>query len=73
MMNSHLEPKPYPFAQPERFAAFFGPVTILLYLEKYTCFDSEKIHAGVRIANYGKTDLKGSVEIRGLFSTEGHE
>ena len=26
MMNSHLEPKPYAFAKPERFSAFFREV-----------------------------------------------
>lgn len=36
MLNAHLQPKPYPFARPERFSAFFRAVLPLVLLEKYT-------------------------------------
>ena len=34
MLNSHLEPKPYAFAQPVRFRTFFSETVPLLYLKK---------------------------------------
>ena len=36
MMNSHLEPKPYDFARPERFREFFQECRILVKLPHYT-------------------------------------
>ena len=36
MLNSHLKTKPYDFAKPERFRAFFTAVLPLLYLPQYT-------------------------------------
>lgn len=36
MMNSHLEPKPYDFARPERFREFFRECRILVKLPRYT-------------------------------------
>ena len=43
MLNSHLQPKPYSFAKPERFRNFYRPVLPLLYLEKYTYEEGETI------------------------------
>lgn len=57
MLNAHLQPKPYPFAQPERFRAFFRPVLPLVLLEKYTYTAGESLRAQVRLANYGKLSL----------------
>lgn len=57
MMNSHLEPKPYSFARPERFRSVFAPVVPLLYLKKYTYISGERLVAKVRIAHYGKEKL----------------
>ncbi len=57
MLNSHLQPKPFSFAQPERFRAFFAPVLPLAALEKYTYSASESIKIPVRLANYGKKDI----------------
>ena len=70
MLNSHLEPKPYAFAQPERFRTFFAPVVPLLYLEKYTYVSGEKLTAKVRIAHYGKEILH--CEIGWKFLYNGH-
>ena len=61
MLNSHLHPKPYAFAQPERFEAFFRDVLPLAELEKYTWVPHEMMKARVRIANYGREDLTGSL------------
>ena len=59
MMNTHLQPKPYPFADPTRFASFFRDVLPLALLPRYVFTAGEEISVPVRIANYGKTDLDG--------------
>ena len=60
MMNAHLQPKPYPFADPQRFAAFFRDVLPLSLLSRSVFTAGEAIRLPVRIANYGKEDLEGS-------------
>lgn len=62
MMNSHLQPKPYDFARPERFRAFFRDCLPLVLLEKYTYTAGEVLRADVLVANYGKKDLEGKLE-----------
>ena len=59
MMNAHLQPKPYAFARPERFAAFFRDVLPLALLPRYTFTSGETVSVPVRLANYGKSDLSG--------------
>ena len=61
MMTSHLKPKPYPFARPEAFRAFFCDQLPLAILQKYTYETTETLTAGVRIANYGKAAMDGPV------------
>ena len=60
MLNAHLQPKPYPFAQPERFNAFFRAALPLVLLEKYTYENTETLTARVRLANYGRAALSGA-------------
>lgn len=60
MLNSHLKPKPYDFAMPERFRAFFRDALPLVLLTRCTYTNGETLTAAVRIANYGKEDLPGS-------------
>lgn len=62
MMNSHLCPKPYPFAQPERFQAFFRAQLPLVQLEKYTYVNGEVLCAEIIVANYGKSSISGLLE-----------
>lgn len=62
MLNSHLNAKPFPFAQPERFRSFFCAQLPLVLLEKYTYQNTEPLKAAVQIANYGKHPLCGAVE-----------
>lgn len=57
MLNSHLEPKPYAFAKPERFRAFFAPTVPLLYLVKYTYVSGERLTARFCLAHYGKKEI----------------
>ncbi len=59
MLDSHLEPKPFDFAKPEHFHAFFREQLPLVGLEKYTYEEGETLRANVQLANYGKTDCKG--------------
>ncbi|MBO5621351.1 MAG: hypothetical protein J5959_06950, partial [Butyrivibrio sp.] len=63
MMNSHLKPKPYSFADPHRFKSFFGEVLPLVYLEKYCYTDSEVLSATVRLSNYSKGDITGRLKV----------
>ena len=62
MLNSHLQPKPYHFAQPENFRSFFTDQLPLVLLPKYTWVNTEKLSARVQIANFGKRDLCGIPE-----------
>lgn len=59
MMNSHLEPKPYPFARPERFREFFQECRILVKLPHYTYEAGERLIAEVEAANFGKRNIEG--------------
>lgn len=62
MLNAHLQPKPYLFAQPERFRAFFRAALPLVFLEKYTYETTETLTACVKVANYGKAPVSGMPE-----------
>lgn len=59
MMNSHLEPKPYDFARPERFRDFFQECRILVKLPHYTYEAGERLIAEVEAANFGKENIEG--------------
>ncbi len=61
MLNSHLDSKPFSFADPERFNCFFRPVLPLVLLPKYTYTDKEHIVAEVKLANYSGKDITGSM------------
>ncbi len=60
MMNSHLRPKPYDFARPERFRAFFRDALPLALLPRFTYTAGETLEADIQMANYGKTNFAGS-------------
>ena len=62
MLDSHLEPKPFDFAKPEHFHAFFRDQLVLIGLEKYTYEEDETLHANLQVANYGKNDCAGTVQ-----------
>ena len=59
MMNSHLEPKPYDFARPERFREFFQEGRVLVKLPHYTYEAGERLIAEVEAANFGKENIEG--------------
>ena len=48
MLDSHLEPKPFDFAKPEKFRAFFKEQLVLVGLEKYTYEEGETLFADVQ-------------------------
>lgn len=64
MMDANLVPKPYDFARPERFRAFFTSVLPLVLLERYTYTAGEVLCARVQLANYGKSDLEAQPQWR---------
>lgn len=59
MLNSHLKPKPYSFAQPERFREFFTDRLPLALLPKYTYENTETLELPIRVANFGKQEVSG--------------
>ena len=59
MMNAYLQPKPFDFARPERFRAFFRDALPLALLPGYTHICGGEISVPLRMANYGKSDLTG--------------
>ncbi len=61
MLNSHLRPKPYSFAKPERFREFFTAQLPLVLLPRYTYENTETLEAEVQVANYGKEPLVGTL------------
>ena len=74
MLNSHLEPKPYAFARPEAFRAFFAPALPLALLPKYTYAADEILSAEIKLANYGKAAVRDAASwtLRGAgFSASG--
>lgn len=67
MMNSHLRPKPYSFARPERFQAFFRSQLVLAEFPGYTYESTERLQVRVKVANFGKQEICAPVryELRG--------
>ena len=59
MMNSHLTPKPYAFAQPERFSRFFADALPLVLLPRMTYAAGETLEARVRMVNYTRKAIDG--------------
>ena len=64
MMDSHLEPKPFPFARPERFKSFFRDSLPMIKLPRFTYRAGEDMEMTVFAVNYGKKDIKGDLRIR---------
>jgi len=62
MLNSHLKPKPYRFAEPEAFRAFFTAQLPLVLLPKYTYENTELLEAQVKVANFGREEISGPLQ-----------
>ena len=72
LMNAHLRPKPFDFARPERFQAFYRDRLPIPELEKYTYWAGETLRAGIRAVNYGRESLTG-ILVMTLLDEAGHE
>lgn len=59
MLNSHLQPKPFAFAKPERFREFFRPELVLAKLPRYTYQAGETLRAEIVGANFGRDEICG--------------
>ena len=59
MIDSLMRPKPFPFAQPDRFSAFFCRTLPLCELPRFAYASHETLCARVRIAHYGSKPLAG--------------
>jgi len=72
MMNSHLQPKPYSFARPERFQAFFRSQLVLAEFPGYTYESTERLQVRVKVANFGKEEICAPVryELRWVMAEE---
>lgn len=72
MINSHFEPKPYDFAKPEKFRAFFASQLPVVKMDKYTYTTDEELTFEVLFANYGKENIeeKWQCEIDGVLVYE---
>ena len=64
MLNSHLRPKCFDFARPERFRAFFRDQLPLALLPKYVWESAEVLRAEIVVANYGKGPVPGPLRWR---------
>ncbi len=64
MLNSHMKPKPYSFAKPERFREFFAAQLPLALLPRYTYENTETLETEMQVANYGKEPLTGPLRCR---------
>ncbi len=71
MMNSHLEPKTYPFADPANFRSFFRPVHPMAEFSRYTWTTAETLTCRVVFANYGKEDYAGPVTVSLVYRDSG--
>ncbi len=59
MMDSHLQPKPYSFADPYAFSSFFADFVPLAVFPKYTYTQEEWVEGELRFANYASKPVKG--------------
>ncbi|MGI6107322.1 MAG: glycoside hydrolase family 2 TIM barrel-domain containing protein [Lachnospiraceae bacterium] len=57
MLNSHLDPKPFPFAKADAFNSFFRGASILLQISRYTYESSDKEEAPLLVANYNRGEI----------------
>ena len=72
MLNSHLKAKPFDFAKPERFRAFFRESAILALLPRYTYTSKDILEADIKVANYGKKEICKKIVYK-LVSEDGSE
>lgn len=64
MLNSHMQPKPYPFSKSENFRSFFTDFTPLVLMDRRTYTVSDTLEFDLKIANYSRENRTGAPEIR---------
>lgn len=64
MMDAHMQPKRFSFAQPERFRSFYTAQIPLFIMDRYTYTNKETLVGRICIANYGQTPIEGNLQIR---------
>ncbi len=64
MLNSHLHPKPYDFAKPERFAAFFRDCLPLFITDRLLYTAGETVQGKVELADYGKDQREKKIRYK---------
>ena len=62
MLNAHLQPKPFDFAKPQRFRAFFRPVLPMALLPARCFSRRDTLVLRLGLANYGKEALGGKLK-----------
>ncbi|MBQ8162175.1 MAG: hypothetical protein IJ083_15730 [Clostridia bacterium] len=60
LMNTHLEPKPFPEAQGSWFHQVYRSVVPLARFQRYTWYADEEVRVRLQLANYGKSDWQGT-------------
>ena len=61
MMNAHLLPKPYPFADAKDFSCFCSPLVPLVRTERFCLEAGERLRFRVSVANFTKEDLAAPI------------
>jgi hypothetical protein len=61
MMSALGKPKPYAFADPERYSRYFKPVVPLAAISRFTWKSSQTLSFDALLANYGPGDLAGEM------------
>ncbi len=61
MMNAFGQPKPYAFADPKAFSAFFGPTNLLFQTSKFCWTTDEDLTGNLLFSNYAQHTLEGKI------------
>ena len=64
MMNSHLVPKAYPFANPKRFSSVFAELLPMAEMKEKNYTPGEMFAAMTYVANYGKEPVMDTLSYR---------
>lgn len=63
MLDAHLDPKPFDFARPERFASFFRQELPLAVFKNHINLCGSAFDTEIHMANYGPENLKGILSV----------
>lgn len=63
MMNSYLVQKPYAFATPKRFSAFYAPVVVMADLSSRNLAPDETLYLTAYVLNFGTEELRYPLKV----------